>query len=181
MAAEELFTALYRAHYEAVLRYALRRTDHDAAKDVVAETFLVAWRRWAEVPNDREQALPWLYGVAGKVLAGTRRSRIRRHRLIARLSFEPRAETGDLAGGVVSVQCLLEALERLPLKDQEILRLAGWEELDLAAIAVAVDCSKNAAAVRLHRARNRLEIALTRAQDGHNDGRHELAEGREQR
>jgi RNA polymerase sigma-70 factor (ECF subfamily) len=57
---EERFEGLFRATYPAVRAYALRRSAPEAAKDVVAETFLVAWRRLDEVPED---ALPWLYGT----------------------------------------------------------------------------------------------------------------------
>ena len=52
------FEALFRANYAAVRGYALRRARREEAQDVVAETFLVAWRRFDEVPVD---ALPWLY------------------------------------------------------------------------------------------------------------------------
>ena len=47
----ESFQRLYAAHVDPVLGYALRRvvTPADAA-DIVAETFLVAWRRRADVP-----------------------------------------------------------------------------------------------------------------------------------
>jgi DNA-directed RNA polymerase specialized sigma24 family protein len=49
--------------------------------------------------------------------------------------------------------------------DQEALRLIGWEELDLAGAAVAMGCSRATMAVRLHRARRRLERALGTAFD----------------
>ena len=48
---------MFRANYPLVRAYALRRAAPDAAQDVVADTFLVAWRRLEEVPDD---ALPWL-------------------------------------------------------------------------------------------------------------------------
>lgn len=62
----EQFSDLYQGHYDAVLRYALRRTDPEAARDVAAETFLVAWRRLDVVPPDDGQVGPWLYGVASR-------------------------------------------------------------------------------------------------------------------
>jgi DNA-directed RNA polymerase specialized sigma24 family protein len=68
---EERFEGLFRQNYAAVRAYALRRAPHDVAQDVAAETFLVAWRRLDDVPDD---ALPWLYGVARRVLANQRRS-----------------------------------------------------------------------------------------------------------
>jgi RNA polymerase sigma-70 factor (ECF subfamily) len=67
----ERFEGLFRDNYAAVRGYALRRAPRDMAQDVVAETFLVAWRRLDDVPAD---ALPWLYGVARRVLANQRRS-----------------------------------------------------------------------------------------------------------
>ena len=44
--AEARFDALYDAHFRDLLAFALRRVERpDDAADVVAETFLVAWRR----------------------------------------------------------------------------------------------------------------------------------------
>jgi len=71
--ADQRFARLYRDHYAAVLRYARRRTDLDSARDVAAETFLVARRRLPDVPADPAQAQPWLYGVARRVLANSDR------------------------------------------------------------------------------------------------------------
>jgi DNA-directed RNA polymerase specialized sigma24 family protein len=65
---------MFRECYPVVRAYALRRAALDAAQDVVADTFLVAWRRLEDVPED---ALPWLYGVARRVLANQRRSAAR--------------------------------------------------------------------------------------------------------
>jgi RNA polymerase sigma-70 factor (ECF subfamily) len=58
---QERFERLFREHGDAVYRYAVRR-DPGAAEDVVAEAFLVAWRRLDDVPRGAE--LPWLLGVA---------------------------------------------------------------------------------------------------------------------
>ena len=52
---EETYRRLYASHFDAVLGYALRRTDRpEDAADVTAETFLVAWRRLAHVPTGAE-------------------------------------------------------------------------------------------------------------------------------
>jgi Sigma-70 region 2 len=85
MAAEDVagrFEALYRRHFRAVLRYALAPVEPESARDVTAETFLIAWRRLADVPED---AAPWLFGVARKVIAGQLRSDARRSALCLRL------------------------------------------------------------------------------------------------
>jgi RNA polymerase sigma factor (sigma-70 family) len=158
---QERFTALYRAHHGAVLRYASRRTDPEPARDVVAETFLVAWRRISEVPADPAQALPWLYGVARRVLANSDRSRRRSEQLAARLYHDPGpGQAPDLAEAVAERARLHQALELLPEPDQEALRLIGWEELDLAGAAAAMGCSRSTMAVRLHRARHKMVRAL---------------------
>ncbi|TKV56886.1 hypothetical protein FDO65_18780 [Nakamurella flava] len=50
------FRRLYAEHATAVHRFALRRAGPDTADDVLAETFLVAWRRIDDVLPDRERA-----------------------------------------------------------------------------------------------------------------------------
>jgi RNA polymerase sigma factor (sigma-70 family) len=155
------FSDLYQAQYEAVLRYALRRTDPETARDVAAETFLVAWRQLDVIPIESGMAGPWLYGVARRVLANTERSRLRAERLTIRLGQQRRvAGVPDEAGSIAEIARIRAALATLSEPDQEALRLVGWEELDLAAAALAMGCSPATMAVRLHRARRRLERAL---------------------
>ncbi len=78
----ERFDALFSEHCADVRGYALRRASPSSAQDVVAETFAVAWRRLDEVPED---PLPWLLGVARRVLANPFRSEARRAALLDRL------------------------------------------------------------------------------------------------
>jgi RNA polymerase sigma-70 factor (ECF subfamily) len=158
---EERFNALYRAHHRAVLLYASRRTDPDTARDVVAETFLIAWRRLDSVPADSGQAEPWLYGVARRVLANAERSQRRAQRLAARMLHDSGDEAlADPALVISERQRVIQALRRLPEPEREALRLVGWDGLDLAGAALAMGCSRSAMAVRLHRARRRLESEL---------------------
>jgi RNA polymerase sigma-70 factor (ECF subfamily) len=159
---EERFNALYRAHFRAVLSYASRRTDPDTARDVVAETFLIAWRRLDSVPADSGQTEPWLYGVARRVLANAERSQRRSQRLAARMRHDDSGEEAlaDPALVISERQRVIQALRRLPEPEREALLLVGWEGLDLAGAALAMGCSRSAMAVRLHRARRRLESEL---------------------
>jgi RNA polymerase sigma-70 factor (ECF subfamily) len=76
---EDRFEALYAEHYGRVLAYVLRRAPAAVASDVVADVFLVAWRRLEQVPDD---PVPWLLGVARKTLANERRSGRRRAALV---------------------------------------------------------------------------------------------------
>jgi RNA polymerase sigma-70 factor (ECF subfamily) len=156
------FDELYREHYAAIVRYARRRADPDTAGDVVAETFLIAWRRLDSVPAEQAAVQPWLYGVARRVLANSERSRRRTHRVAVRLGQHSRDDlVPDTAGAVAERARLAQALATLSGSDQEVLRLIGWEELDLAGAAVAMGCSRSAMTVRLHRARRRLDKALS--------------------
>lgn len=144
------FEALYARFADAVYRYAVRRTANTAdAEDVLSETFAICWRRLGDVPPGKE--LPWLYGVARRVLANQRRSRGRMEALRTRLQAQPVVDPGPPAGQ----DSALAALERLSEADKEVLRLSLWEGLTPTEIAVALDISENAVYIRLHRARQR--------------------------
>jgi RNA polymerase sigma factor (sigma-70 family) len=158
--AEARFGCLYAEHGRAVLAYAVRRASNaqDAA-DVVAETFLVAWRRLDEVPS-AEGARLWLYGVARRVLANQRRSALRRERLADRLREELPIALDGLHSPAAGSGAVRAALAELGPDDQEILRLCGWEELTPREIATVLGISHVAARSRLHRARHRLRRAL---------------------
>jgi RNA polymerase sigma-70 factor, ECF subfamily len=157
-AREARFTRLYDAHYSAVRAYAWRRGP-DEADDVVAETFTIAWRRLDDVPPE---ALPWLIGVARKVLLNLRRGERRRLEREAR-DADP-APASPFTSALEEGSSLRGVLERLPERDREILLLVAWDGLDRAALAAVLGCSKTAVAVRLFRARKRLAAALAGSQ-----------------
>lgn len=150
---EEQFTTLYRRHREAVERYVLRRAGPEEVGDVLAEVFLVAWRRFDRIPAD---PLPWLYGVARRVLANDRRAARRRTDLEDLLAIQPHRPDAGHAEEVAARTDLAQAFGRLGTADQEVLRLALWEELTPAEIARVLGQSSVAVRVRLHRARGRL-------------------------
>lgn len=150
------FTRLYERHYRSLLAYAVRRSnDHAEAQDVVADTFLVLWRRFDEAPEG-EETVPWLYGVARRVLANRKRRNLRHDRLTARLTDVATTRLADPAADRVDVRRLVAALLSLREDEREVLLLAAWEELSNAQIGRVLDCSENAVALRLHRARRRL-------------------------
>lgn len=159
--ARERFEVLFKSHYEAIYRYAVRRVDSDHAADVAAEVFLVAWRRFDEIPRD---VLPWLYGVARRVLANDRRSVERTRRLHGRVSVRAEGisppEPVDPADAAAETLRLDAAFRTLSPGDREVLMLAAWEGLDVTGIATVLGCGRPAAAMRLSRARRRLQTAL---------------------
>ena len=155
----ERFERIYREHFRAVLRFAATRIDPERAKDVAAETFLVAWRRLEDVPTE---ARPWLLGVARKVIAGQYRSATRREALAVRMEATQGrgCEPADLTATLADRDEVLAAFAALGERDREVLRLVAWDGLTAAESADVLGVTRLAFAVRLHRARRRLERAL---------------------
>ena len=153
------FEALFDAHRRTVLAYALRRVDDPAdAADVVAETFLTAWRRLGDVPAEPR---PWLLGVARRVLANQRRGARRRTGLAERLGHE--LATEPLAPPSDADLAVRRALARLSDEDREVLLLSGWEGLTPGEIATVIGMRAVTVRSRLHRARRRLRVELDAA------------------
>lgn len=151
---EAYFTRLYEANYQAVRAYAWRRGP-DTADDVVAETFTLAWQRLERVPDP---PLPWLIGVARNVHRNAQRAEVRRREREMRST--PLESEASFTEAVEMDASLADALAHLSEGDREILLLAAWERLNRAGLAAVLGCSRTTAAVRLHRARKRLEAAL---------------------
>lgn len=169
-----------------MLAYALRRTatPHDA-EDVVAATYLTAWRRLDDV-LDATVPVAWLYRVAAGHLANQRRGSGRlaafRHRLFP--VPPPPPDPADAPVAAENRASVLRALATLSAADQELLRLVAFEELSPTEIAEVWGVPSRLVRVRLHRARRRLQAALERRaepstrrrlkrkpSDGHNEMR----------
>jgi RNA polymerase sigma-70 factor (ECF subfamily) len=126
------------------------------AADVVAETFLVAWRRGPELPAGDEARL-WLYGVARRVLANHHRGGQRRERLGERLRQRILATVAADPGAEVPERLAVQAaLGRLGEVDREVLTLTVWEGLQPREVATVLGVSPEAVRTRLSRARGRL-------------------------
>ena len=165
---EQRYRRLFDRYHRQVYAYCRRRTDAETAADCLAETFLVAWRRIVDVPAGAA-GLGWLYGVARRVLANEFRRTRRSRRLVARLRADNSAP--DPSPEVVVVRrdrdgVMLAALARLRSQDQEVLRLAWWEELPHTQIASTLGCSPNAATHRIHRAARRVAKEYQRLNHG---------------
>jgi RNA polymerase sigma factor (sigma-70 family) len=160
---ERRFRRLFDDTERDLVAYAVRRVDRpEDAADVVAETFLVAWRRLDDVPPGHEARL-WLYGVARRQLANQRRGQLRRSRLADRLRAElPAAVAGVMSAEDHRVAAVRAALARLEEEDREILRLTSWEGLTPGEIAAVLRVPGVTVRSRLHRARRRLRTELLR-------------------
>jgi RNA polymerase sigma-70 factor (ECF subfamily) len=146
------FEAFYRQNYGAVSRYVARRIPLNAHDEVVAATFVIAWKKFTTVSTP---SLPWLYRIANYEVAHERR-RLSRHPQVAELNDIELAATHPLE----DVIDLSRAFSKLSESDAELLRLVHWEQLTRTEIAGVLGASVNAINVRYHRAVERLGLAL---------------------
>lgn len=153
--AAEQFEELFRSHYATVVSYARRRVPAESVDDVVAETFVVAWRRLERVPAE---SLPWLLAVARNVIMAQRRGARRRHAL--RLRLQSTAVEAVERSSAEELGPVAAALARLSEKDREALTLIAWEGLRPSQAAAVLGESPSTFRVRLHRAKRRLRRSL---------------------
>jgi RNA polymerase sigma-70 factor (ECF subfamily) len=156
------FEALFRAHFAAVRRYAFyRATSGVEADDVVAETFLTAWRRLDVVPRD--DPLPWLLAVAANVRRNRARSARRAGALANRLPRD--GVVSAPPEPFIAAPAVRAALGALSSADRELLMLVAWDGLSPAQVAVATDLKPSTVRIRLHRARRRFARHFAAAVD----------------
>jgi RNA polymerase sigma-70 factor (ECF subfamily) len=153
------FRSLYESTFPDIYAFVARSEGPGSdTDDVVAETYLVAWRRLNDVPAPPNDRL-WMYGVARNTLARFRRTRQRRGQLFRRLSSQP-----DDSVPAIEPQSrhpgVLDALSHLPSREREVIQLIYWDGLSQDEAATVIGCSANALRIRLHRAKKRLSRRL---------------------
>jgi len=165
MSDQELrFAELYRRYGKHLHAYLPPTDPRSQAADAVAETFLVAWKRIEQVPNG-EDALPWLYAVAFRVLSHQWRHKARSRRLIERLRGLADVEAPPPDVLLVrneEYRMVIKASSWLKSIDQEVLRLTLWEELSHADVAVVLGIEASAVKQRAYRARRNLVTGYQR-------------------
>ncbi len=152
------FERIYERYRRPVLAYCLRRTSRPEAYEAANEVFTVAWRRSDDMPHG-DGTLPWLYGVARRVLSHQRRSVARRTRLAAKaVGTASVAPPGPEAVVVEQYEhaAVRDAVDRLKADDREMLLLSAWEGLTHAEISELMGYSLAAVDKRLARAKERL-------------------------
>jgi RNA polymerase sigma-70 factor, ECF subfamily len=156
----DAFEDLYLATRADLLRYLIRRCpDAEEAADLLAETYLTAWRKLDAIPAG-EAAQLWLYGVARNLLLRSARRRRVAVALIERLAGEFQAAQPTPAADQPQHEALRLALAELSEQDREILTLNAWEGLAPREIAQVVGANANIVRIRLHRARSRVRKQL---------------------
>jgi RNA polymerase sigma-70 factor (ECF subfamily) len=130
LSSPECFATIFRRHAPAIYRYISRRLGPDSAEDLVAETFLVAFRRRGRYDGAYPDARPWLYGIATRLISRHRRDEIRFFQAIARTGVDPASETldGQVIDRVVAQAARPElalALARLSRAHRDLLLVAS--------------------------------------------------------
>ena len=158
---ERTFRSTYEAVYPDLIRFVQRRAHPDHAEDVVADAFLVVWRRLDELPVLPEDARAWIYGIARNILLNTSRGEQRRFTLSVRLADAAALtyQDGD-ADPIVNRLDLGRAWRLLSEVHQEALSLAVFEDLNAPQAAAVLGISPVAFRLRLSRARRALRLLL---------------------
>lgn len=158
---EHTFRSLYESAYPDLLRFVQRRAHPDHAEDVVADAFLVVWRRLDELPRPHDDARAWVFGITRNILLNKQRSEQRRGALGVRLAEATTVPCTDAdAEGVVSRVDLGKAWRLISEVHQEALALAVFEELRAPQAATVLGISPVAFRLRLSRARRALRLHL---------------------
>ncbi|GAB2928688.1 RNA polymerase sigma factor [Micromonospora polyrhachis] len=162
----ESFALIFDRHAPHIHRYLVRRLGAGIADDLVAETFLAAFRRRKRFDPAYPEARPWLYGIATNIVSQRRREEEREYRL--RQAYVPTTSEASHADRVVTVvtaqslrQTLFDALAKLSARDRDVLLLIAWEELTYDQVAAALSIPVGTVRSRLNRARKLLRENLS--------------------
>jgi RNA polymerase sigma factor (sigma-70 family) len=153
---------LYRAHFDAIFRYAACRVGRETALDVAAETFAQALRSLSRLDTQRDPR-PWLFGIAANVLRHHRRAESRRLRAYERAGGDEATLAPDPAGP--GRRPLVEALATLHPGDREALLLFAWADLSYDEVGAALQIPVGTVRSRINRARRILRAALATDHD----------------
>jgi RNA polymerase sigma factor (sigma-70 family) len=161
----EHFAVLFRRHAPGIQRYVTRRIGAAEAEDVVAETFLTAFRQRESYDLAHPDARPWLYGIATNLTGRHRRTEIRAYRVLARTGRDPVMEpftdrVEAAASAAHAGKQLAAALAKLPAAYRDALLLVAWGDLSYEQVAAALGVPVGTVRSRVHRARSKLRRAL---------------------
>jgi len=154
------FRSVYAATYPDLLRFVTRRVHPSHAEDVVADVFLVAWRRVADLPAELDNQRAWLFGIARRTLLNQYRSDRRHEALAVRIAEHQPSSAGVDPELIAARLDLARVWPSLSTADQEAIALTAWDGLDGPAAAAVLGITPVAYRLRLSRARRSLRRLL---------------------
>ena len=176
----EQFAVLFRRHATGISRYVTRRLGPELAEDIVAETFLTAFRERSRYDLARTDAMPWLYGIAANLIRRHHRDEVRWLRALARTSYDPIAQSAaDLAEDRLAADAIGRAvaagLATLSARHREVVLLVAWAELTYDQAAEALGVPPGTVRSRMNRARHQLRASLADVHSGQRDRSREVS------
>ena len=162
--------AMFSQHVRPLLRYCACRVGPDAAEDIVAETFVIAYAQRERFDPARASALTWLYGIATNVAHRHRRTERRAYRTYARDRLDDVDSTfvdqvASRADAHRDARRVAAAMARLPARQRDVILLHAIAGLGYAEIAAALGIPLGSVQSALHRARAKLRAHLTDSGD----------------
>jgi RNA polymerase sigma-70 factor (ECF subfamily) len=160
----EVFAELFERHLSLVYRFLSIRVGEQAAGDLAAETFTVAFRRRGDYDLARPDARPWLLGIATNLGRKQRRLERRREQALLRLARERAESQQDPASRLDTppeLEILRATLEELPPEERDLLLLFGCVGLSYAEIAEALSLPLGTVRSRIHRLRHKVRGRLS--------------------
>ncbi|PVE05897.1 RNA polymerase sigma factor [Streptomyces scopuliridis] len=164
------YAELFDSYARAIYNHAFRLTaDWSTAEDVMAATFMEAWRLRERVDPEGGSLRPWLLGIATNTARNQFRSN-RRYRAAANAAAAAELSVPDHADEVADriddrrrLATVLTSLAALRRPEREVIALCLGEGLDYEAAAEALGIPVGTVASRLSRARRKLR-ALAEAE-----------------
>ena len=155
------FDAAYRAHFGFVWRVLARQGVPDAAlEDAVQEVFMVAHRHWGAW-HGRASLRAYLFGVARRVAATSRRTHQRQRNKIDNMpARSPEIALDDQFEDRQRLDHLAAAIAQLDPDRRDVFVLSDIEGLSAPEIADALGCKLNTVYSRLRRARGEIIDAV---------------------
>ncbi|MGB9372530.1 MAG: sigma-70 family RNA polymerase sigma factor [Jiangellales bacterium] len=150
---EEEFRDLFAEQYALVVQavfFILQ--DQGQAEEIAQDAFMQLLRHWGKV-RDYEQPAAWVRRVALRLAVKSAQRERRINQALSRTRPEPSV---DVSTQVAQHSAVFAAIGRLTPKERAVVVLFYFEDRPTAEIAQLLDCSENAAAIRLHRARQRM-------------------------
>lgn len=163
----EAFGAIFDRHFDAIAGFCVRRIGLSRGEDVAGDVFRWAFENRRRFDLRRNDARPWLFGIASNLVRESLRSAGRQQLAYDRwLTREPRDGT-ELAAKVAAAvdaeddfSVVAAALDLQPPEEVETLLLFAWEQLTYSQIAEALAIPVGTVRSRIHRLRQHLKEVL---------------------
>jgi RNA polymerase sigma-70 factor (ECF subfamily) len=158
------FAVIFDRHFRPIFRFLRGRVGRQLAEDLASETFVVAFGRRSSYDLAREDARPWLYGIAVNLLREHRRAEERRLRAYSRVPADLSSgldEPGERLDSSVSA-----ALLELTHEERNLILLLTWAHLTYEQLGDALNLPVGTIRSRVSRVRSKLRERLTPVDTG---------------